>query len=117
MLVLLLTTALVVATATLVSTRIADGGVTQWLVGAYVLAFTEVVVLSLALSVGSNLNRLNFVVATAVFFVIAVFSLRSARIPPVRAAAKRAVAASCDATVLVVAAVAVGVVAYSIALA
>ena len=43
-----------VATALLLSAWLADGSVTQWLVGAYVIGMSEIIVISLLLSLGSR---------------------------------------------------------------
>jgi 4-amino-4-deoxy-L-arabinose transferase-like glycosyltransferase len=115
-LILLVTAALVAATALLGSSRLADGGVTQWLLGAYVIGFAEIVVLSLGLSAASTLSRWPLLVSALLVFCVALATARSARLPPFRPAASRLREALHDPPIAVVGVVVVGVIGYSIAL-
>ena len=117
MLVLLLTTALVVAAALVLATHVAQGSVTSWLVAAYVIAFAEIVVVGLALSLVDAFTRWPLLAATAAVLALALVGTRPLRLPPVGAAARSLRAAVRDPVVAVVAAVAAGVVGYSFALA
>jgi glycosyl transferase family 87 len=115
-LVLLVVTALVGTTGVLVSARLAEGSLAQLLVGAYVVAFSEIVLFSLLLSPGSNLNRWTLLAAILVVFVVALATARGARFPPIRPAARAVVEALREPTVATVAIAAAGVVVYSVAL-
>jgi hypothetical protein len=116
MLMLVVSTALVGGTALLLSSRLADGSVTQWLVGAYVIGFAEIVIVSLALSPPSALSRWPVFGALVGLFAGALLFCRPVRFPPFRAAARSVCRVLRDPTVGVVALVVLGAVAYSIAL-
>lgn len=114
---MLASTALVAATAVLVAARLADGSLVQLLVGAYTIAFAEVVLVSLALSIGANLNRSTLLVSLSGIFLVAVFFSRGVRFPSVRTAASTLAAGLCDPLVAVAGFIVIGVLAYSAALA
>ena len=116
MLMLVVSTALVGGTALLLSSRLADGSVTQWLVGAYVIGFAEIVVVSLLLSPLSALSRWPMFGALFALFSGALLFCRPVRFPPFRAAAGSIRRVLRDPPVGVVALVALGAVGYSIAL-
>jgi len=81
MLVLLLTTALVVAAALVLATHVAQGSVTSWLVAAYVIAFAEIVVVGLALSLVDAFTRWPLLAATAAVLALALVGTRPLRLP------------------------------------
>jgi len=116
MLVLILATALVVTTALLLSSWLADGSVTQWLVGAYVIGISEIIVVSLLLSFGSRFSRWPLVASLAALCVLAAVVTRNVRRPPVRRAFRTIAPLLRDPAVLVLLVVVAGVVGYSIAL-
>jgi hypothetical protein len=116
MLMLVVSAALVAATALLLSSRIADGSVTQWLVGAYVIGFAEIVLVSLLLSPVSALSRWPLFGALLAVLGVAVVVARPLRLPPYRAAARSLLVALRDPPIAVVAIVVLGVIAYSLAL-
>jgi hypothetical protein len=116
MLVLILGTTLVVITALLLSSWLADGSVTQWLVGAYVIGVSEIIVVSLFLSVGSRFSRWPLVAALAGVCILAALATRNVQRPPVHAALRTIAPVFRDPAVLVLVIVVVGVVGYSIAL-
>ena len=116
MLMLVVSTALVGGTALLLSSRLADGSVTQWLVGAYVIGFAEIVVVSLLLSPLSALSRWPMFGALFALFSGALLFCRPVRFPPFRAAAGSLRRVLRDPPVGVVAFVVLGAVGYSIAL-
>lgn len=117
MLTLLLSVALVAATALLLSARLAGGGVTQWLLGAYVTAFAEVVLVSLALSAAAAFTQWSLLAALALVFAVVLAAARRFRPPPLGAAAGAARRALREPAVAVVGVLALGVIAYSVALA
>src|SRR5262245_33007486 len=117
MLVLLLTTALVVAAALLLATRVAQGSVTSWLVATYALALPDLLVLRLPLSLVDAFTRWPLLAASAAVLAVAVAVTRPLHPPELGPALRSLRAALRDPVVAVVAAVAVGVVSYSIALA
>lgn len=116
MLILLVGAAVVAATALLVAARFADGSVTQWLLGAYVIAFSEIVLVSLLLSIQPHLTRWTLFTAVFVIFVVAVAAVRWPRLPPVRAASRLLLELMRDPPVGLLGVVFLGVVGYSIAL-
>jgi hypothetical protein len=116
MLVLILATALVVTTALLLSSWLADGSVTQWLVGAYVIGISEIIVVSLLLSFGSRFSRWPLVASLAALCVLAAVVTRNVQRPPVRRAFRTIAPLLRDPAVLVLLVVVAGVVGYSIAL-
>jgi hypothetical protein len=116
MLILILGTALVAASALLLSSRLADGSVTQWLVGAYVIGITEIIVVSLLLSLGSQFRRWPLIVALLGVLVLSALAARRVECPPVRAPLRRLAPVFRDPAVLILAVVVVGIVGYSIAL-
>jgi hypothetical protein len=116
MLVLILSTALVVTTALLLSSWLADGSVTQWLVGAYVIGVSEIVVVSLLLSLGSSFRRWPLVASLSGIFVLSLLATRKVERPPVRAALRTIGPVLREPAVLVLLVVVAGVVGYSIAL-
>jgi hypothetical protein len=115
-LILVLSTALVTATAFLVSARFADGSVTQWVVGAYVVAISELVAVSLLLSLGSQFRRWPLVGSLGAVLVVSTLALRSVELPPLRAAVRALAPIFRDPAVVVLAIVVLGVIGYSIAL-
>jgi hypothetical protein len=115
-LILALSGALVAATALLVAARLAEGSVTQWLVGAYVIAFAEIVLVSLLLSIGSHLTRWSLVGSVFAVFCIALAAVRRVGLPPIRPAVNLLVGALRDPAIAAVALAVVGVIGYSIAL-
>ena len=116
MLVLFATMAFVLASALLVAARLAGESVTAWLIGAYVVAFAEIVVVSLALSVGHSFTRVTVLAATLAVFAVAAL-VRPAQMPTLRAPALAARDAFRDPVLAVMAAVSAGVLCYSVALA
>src|SRR5882724_1867264 len=116
MLMLVVSTVLVGGTALLLSSRLADGGVIQWLVGAYVVGFAEIVVVSLLLSLPSALSRWPMFGALLALFGGALLFCRPVRFPPLRDAAGSLRDVLCDPPVAVVTLVVLGAVGYSIAL-
>ncbi|MFY9580299.1 MAG: glycosyltransferase 87 family protein [Gaiellaceae bacterium] len=116
MLILLVSTAAVAATALLVSSQLADGSITQWLAGAYVLAFAEIVLVSLLLSVAPHLTRWTLFAAVCGVFVVALAAVRRPTLPPIRSAVRLVLNALRDPAIATVAIVVVGVIGYSIAL-
>jgi Dolichyl-phosphate-mannose-protein mannosyltransferase len=116
MLILLLSAALVAATALVVSSRVADGSVAQWLVGAYVIGFAEIVLVALLLSVASALTRPALVGSLFGVLCLAVAAARPIRLPPIRPAARCLAETLRDPPVAAVAVVAAGMIVYSIAL-
>jgi hypothetical protein len=116
MLMLLLSAALVTTTALLISSRFADGSVTQWLVGAYVIGFAEIVLVSLLLSPASALSRWPLFGSLFLILCLAVIAARPFRPPPFGAAFSSLAQVLRDPPVAVVAIVVLGVVAYSLAL-
>lgn len=116
MLVLILCTTLVVVTALLLSSWLADGSVTQWLVGAYVIGISEIIVVSLLLSLGSRFSRWPLVASLAAVCVLAALTTRTVRRPPVGAALRAIAPVFRDPAVLVLVVVVAGVVGYSLAL-
>ena len=117
MLTLLLSVALVAATALLLSARFAAGSITEWLLGAYVTAFAEIVLVSLALSAASAFTRWSVLAALTLALAATVAAARSSRPPPLRAAARNALRALREPAMAVVGLLALGVVLYSVALA
>src|SRR6266516_3238465 len=116
MLMLVVSTVLVGGTALLLSSRLADGSVIQWLLGAYVIGFAEIVVVSLLLSLPSALSRWPMFGALLALFGFALLFSRPVRFPPLRAAAGSVPRVLRDPPVGVVALVALGAVGYSNAL-
>lgn len=117
MFILVVSTALVAATALLLSARLAEGSVTQLFVGAYVIAFAEIVVVSLLLSMASALTR-TFVLASVLgVFCMALAAVRRVRFPPFRSAMRSLLDAGRDPAVVAVAILVLGVIGYSVALA
>src|SRR5438132_6062716 len=116
MLILLVGTAAVAATALLVSTHLAEGNVTQWLVGAYVVAFAEIGLVSLLLSIAPHLTRWTLLAAVSGVFVVVLATVRRPHLPPLRSAARFLVEALHDPAIAIVAVAVVGVIGYSIAL-
>src|SRR6266576_5100651 len=114
MLMFVVSTALVGGAALLLSSRLADGSVTQWLVGAYVIGFVEIVVVSLLLSPLSALSRWPMFGALLALFSGALLFCRPVRFPPFRAAAGSLRRVLRDPPVGVVAFVVLGAVVYSI---
>jgi hypothetical protein len=115
-LILLASSLLVLATALLLAARVSDGSVPQWLVGAYVLAWTEVIVVSLALSIATSLTRWALFGALGGVFVPVAALTRGRGIPPVTVAARKLRPFLRDPAIVVLLVVVVGVVGYSIAL-
>ena len=113
---LVLSTALVAATALVVSVRLADESVSQWLVGAYVLALAEIVVVSLLLSPLSVLSRWPLLGAVLAVFAVAVLVARPSRLPPYRRTARAVAATLHEPATAVVGAIVAAAVAYSVAL-
>lgn len=117
MLMLVLSTGLVGATGLLLSARLAGGSVSHWLVGAYVLGFAEIVVVSLLLSPFSALSRWPLFGSLLAILCVAAVVARPAGLPPYRAAARALGTVVREPAVAVVAAVAACGAAYSFALA
>ncbi len=117
MLILVVSTLLVAATGLLLSIRLADAGVTQWLVGAYVVAFSEIVLVSLLLSIGSNLRRTTLLASAGGLFCVALASAYRGRHLRLQNATRSLREALRSPTVAVTAVVALGVIGYSFALA
>lgn len=116
MLVLVLSITLAVATGLILSSPLADGSVTQWLVGAYVIVFAEIVVVSLLLSLGSVLTRWVLFGTLAGVFLLALPVAQNRRFPPLGPAARVLLGALREPVILAVAVVVVGVIGYSVAL-
>jgi len=114
--ILVVSAALVAATGLLLSWRLADGGMTQWLVGAYVISFTEIVLVSLLLSIGSHLTRWTLLGTLAAVFVVAVAAAPRRRPNLFPGAGTALLQALRDPPIAAFALVVLGVVGYSIAL-
>jgi hypothetical protein len=112
MLMLVVCSALVAATALVASARFAEGSASQWLVGAYVLAFGEVVGLTLVLSPFHAFRRSPVVFGLAVIFVATVVLVRGVQFPTVSAP----LATFREPAVAILLAAVTGVVGYSLAL-
>jgi hypothetical protein len=113
---LLVGTALVAGTGLLLATRLAEGSITQLLIGAYVISFSEVILLSLLLSVASLYTRGAFLTAAVVLCAAAIAIAYPIRITPFP---RKSFFLSVmrDPVLVVIGAVVLGVVAYSLALA
>jgi hypothetical protein len=116
MLMLIVGTGLVATTALVLSSRLADGSVTQWLLGAYVIGFAGIVLVSLLLSTASSLSRWPLFGSLLAVLCLAIIVARPFRPPPWRAAFRSLAPVLCDPPVAVVAIVVLGVIAYSFAL-
>jgi hypothetical protein len=114
MTILLLTAGFVAVTALLGWTRFAEG-ITHWLLGAYVLAFAEIVVVSLALSLASAFTRWALLAAVLALFG-PVAATQRPRLPPLRPAVQAAVQVLRDPAVAALGLLALAVAAYSVAL-
>ena len=75
---------LVAATALLVAARLAGGSVVRLLLGAYTIAFAEIVLVSLGLSVGASLERATLFAALGGILLLVLVSSRGARFPSIR---------------------------------
>lgn len=73
----------VAGTALLASARMAEGSVSRWLLGAYVLAFGEIVFVSLALSVATVFTRWALIASVIGLFGL-VAATQRVRLPPLR---------------------------------
>ena len=116
MLILAVSAALVAGSGLLVAARLAEGGVTQWLVATYVIAFAEIVVVSLLLSLPDALTRWNLLAAVAGVFCLVLAVVRRVPVPPLAAAARAFVDALRDPVVAALVVIVLGVVGYSLAL-
>jgi hypothetical protein len=115
-LLLLLASALVATTSLLVSARLTRGSATAWLVGAYVIGFAEIVVVSVVLSLWSELDR-PFLLGTLFgLLCVSLLTIRGSSFPPIRDRARLFLVALRDPPVTVLAIVVLGVLAYSVAL-
>ncbi len=110
-------TALVAATATLLAAQLSDRDLAQLLLGIYVVGFAEVVLVSLALSAGSELTRTSVLASILGLFVLSLAVTLRARPRWPELAGRELLLALRNPAVAVVALAAFGVVAYSIALA
>lgn len=118
MLLLLLATVLVGTTALVVATRFGAGSVTQIVVAAGIIAFGEIVLVSVLLSPGDDLTRPALLASLGALFAVALTTVRSGlRVPALRPAAHALLRAIRDPVVATVAVGAAGVVVYSFALA
>jgi hypothetical protein len=117
MLVFLAATALVVATALLVAARLSEGSIVQLLLGTYTIAFAEVVLVSLTLSVGSSLDRRTMLAAIGALFVATFAATRGIGAPSAGTVWSSLGAAFRDPLLLTAGLVVVGVLTYSFALA
>ena len=97
--------------------RFGDGSLTQIIVGAPILAFAEIVLVSLLLSPGDDLTRPALLATLGVLFAVSLTTVRGVRVPPLRPAARALLRATRDPVVAIAAVAAAGVVAYSLALA
>jgi hypothetical protein len=116
MLMLVLCGGLVAATSLVLSARLAETSTSQWLVGAYVLSFAEIVVVALLLSPFSAFSRWPVLAVVSALFAAALVAVRPVRLPPYRDTARTLVEAVRDPVIAVVSAVAAGATAYSVAL-
>jgi hypothetical protein len=116
MLMLALCSALVAGTSLALSARLAEGSVSQWLIGAYVLGFAEIVAVSLLLSLFSALSRWPLFAVVAGLFCVTLLVGRPAHVPPYRDAARTLIRLLREPAVAVVAAVVACAVVYSVAL-
>ena len=116
MLALLVASVAIAATASLVAARLAGGSVSTWALMCFVLAFAEVVVLSLATSAAGAFTRWPLIACASVLLLVTAATLRPTQLPPV--AAFRALRdALREPAVAVVGVVAAAAVVYSVALA
>jgi hypothetical protein len=116
MLMLVLCGGLVAATSLTVAARFAEQSVLQCLVGAYVLAYVEIVLVSLLLSPFSALSRWPVLGCVAAAFAAAVLVARPRRWPPFGAALRTLVRTAREPALACVSVVVAGAVAYSVAL-
>lgn len=116
MLMLVVCGGLVVATALTLSARFAEQSVSQWLTGAYVLGFTEIVLVSLLLSPFSALRRWPLFGVLAAIFVVVLLLPGRPPLPPYRSAARTLGRTLREPSVGGVAVVVAGAVGYSLAL-
>jgi hypothetical protein len=113
-LILLLGSACVATTALVLSARLAQGSVTQWLIGAYVIALCELIVVSLFLSLGSWFSRWPLLASLAgIALVVAALGRRTV-FPSVQLRVLSPFFR--DGTIVVLAVLVLGVIGYSVAL-
>ena len=117
MLLLVASTALVAATGLVLAARLTRGRLTELLLAAYILSFAEIVVLSLLLSVGSSLTTSSVIGSILVLFCIAIAACWPPRFRRFRSPGRPLLQALCEPSVTAVALGALGVIAYSMALA